>query len=73
MAINQVEFNKLWKGPVIKTGVITVLIPMFLCFLPSVYLYVYHGVFPSFSSAMEAWGMVAAVYGAFYFVEVRPR
>ena len=69
MAVNQAEFDKLWKGPVIRTGVITVLVPMFLCFLPNLYLYIYYGVFPSFQAAMEAWGMVAAVYGAFYFVE----
>lgn len=69
MAINQVEFDKLWRGPVIRTGVITVLVPMFMCFLPSLYLYVAHGVFPSFSMAMKSWGMIASIYAAFYFVE----
>ena len=67
--INPAEFDQLWKGPVIRTGVVTVLIPMFLCFLPCLYLYVYHGVFPSLTAALEGWGMVAAVYGAFYIVE----
>lgn len=69
MAINPVEFNKLWKGPVIRTGVITVIIPMLMCFLPSLYLYLAHGVFPDFSTAMKAWGMIATIYGAFYIVE----
>lgn len=69
MAINQVEFNKLWKGPVVRTGVITVIIPMLMCFLPSLYLYVAHGVFPDFNTAMNAWAMIATIYGAFYVVE----
>lgn len=69
MSINSVEFNKLWKGPVIRTGIITVAIPMFMCFLPSLYLYVAHGVFPDFGTAMKAWGMIATIYGAFYVVE----
>lgn len=69
MAINPVEFNRLWKGPVVRTGVITVVIPMVMCFLPSLYLYMAHGVFPDFSTAMKAWGMIATIYGAFYIVE----
>lgn len=69
MAINPAEFNKLWKGPVIRTGVITVIIPMLMCFLPSLYLYLAHGVFPDFKTAMRAWGMIATIYGAFYIVE----
>lgn len=69
MAINPVEFDKLWKGPAIRTGVITVVIPMLMCFLPNVYLYIAHGVFPDFNTAMKAWGMIATIYGAFYIVE----
>jgi hypothetical protein len=69
MSINAAEFEKLWRGPVIKTGVISVIIPMFMCFLPSLYLYMAHGVFPPFGVALKAWGMIAAIYGAFYIVE----
>lgn len=69
MSINQAEFNKLWRGPVVRTGVITVVIPMLMCFLPNIYLYVAHGVFPDFNTAMNAWGMIATIYGAFYIVE----
>lgn len=69
MAINQAEFDKLWRGPVIRTGIITVLVPMFMCFLPSLYLYIAHGAYPSFEVAMKSWGMVASIYAAFYFVE----
>lgn len=69
MSINPVEFNKLWRGPVVRTGVITVIIPMVMCFLPNLYLYLAHGVFPDFNTAMNAWGMIATIYGAFYVVE----
>lgn len=69
MAINPVEFEKRWNGPVMRIGIITVLIPMLMCFLPNLYLYLVHGVFPEFSVAMKAWGMIAATYGAFYIVE----
>lgn len=69
MSINPVEFEKRWKGPVVRTGVITVVIPMFMCFLPCLYLYIVHGVFPEWGVAMQAWAMVATTYGAFYIVE----
>jgi len=69
MSINPVEFNKKWKGPVIRTGIITVIIPMLMCFLPNLYLYLAYGVFPDFQTAMKAWGMIATIYGAFYVVE----
>lgn len=68
-SIDAGRFNKLWKGPVVRLGVVSVAIPMFMCFLPCVYLYVAHGVSPSFQEAMTAWGMIAAIYGAFYIVE----
>lgn len=69
MAISSVEFNKLWKGPVVRVGIITVVIPLVMCFLPNLYLYLAHGVFPDVSTALKAWGMIATIYGAFYIVE----
>ncbi len=67
--VSHAEFEKIWKAPVIRIGVVTVLIPMFLCFLPSLYLYVQYGVFPPIPVALKAWGMIAAIFGAFYVVE----
>lgn len=63
------EFKTLWKQPVVKLGVITVLIPVILCFLPNIYLAVVHGAYPSLGEALKAWGMIAVVFGAFYIVE----
>lgn len=68
-SIDTERFNKMWKGPVVRLGVITVAIPMLMCFLPSIYLYVVHGAAPNFAEAMTAWGMIATIYGAFYVVE----
>ncbi|MDR2175193.1 MAG: hypothetical protein LBO82_04565 [Synergistaceae bacterium] len=63
------EFKKLWKEPVVRLGVITVLVPTALCFLPCAYLYIVHGVAPTFDEALKAWGMIATIFGAFYIVE----
>ena len=67
--ISHAEFEKIWKAPVVRIGVVTVLIPTFLCFLPNVYLYLQYGVFPPLSVALKAWGMIAAIFGAFYVAE----
>lgn len=69
MAVKQNEFDALWREPVIRIGVSTVLVSMLLCFLPCVYLYVNHGVFPSLKQAFEGWVLIISIYGAFYIVE----
>jgi hypothetical protein len=69
MTTNTPEYKKLWREPAVRLGVITVLIPTVMCFLPNLYLYLVHGVAPSFDEAMRAWGMVAVLFGAFYIVE----
>jgi len=69
MAVNQDEFDRLWKGSSMRIGVITILITTVLCFLPNLYLYINYGVFPSFTHAMTAWAMVVTVYGIMYVVE----
>ena len=67
--MNNQEFDKLWKGPVIKIGMYTFLSAAVLSFLPVLYLYVVHGVIPPLSIALKSWGMIAALFGAFYIVE----
>jgi len=63
------DFNKIWKAPVIKIGMITLLTAAVLSFLPVVYLYLKHGVIPPLSIMLKSWGMIAALFGAFYIVE----
>jgi len=63
------EFKTLWRDPVVRLGVITVVIPTIMCFFPNIYLYLVHGAAPSFEEAMRAWGMIILIFGAFYLVE----
>jgi hypothetical protein len=58
-----------WKRPIVKIGAVTLLLAAVLSFLPCLYLYVVHGVFPPLSVALKAWGLIAAIFGAFYIVE----
>lgn len=69
MAVSHAEFERIWNKPAKKIGVPTLLIPAAMCFLPNLYLYLVHGVFPSFQVAMESWGMIAAIFGAIYVIE----
>jgi hypothetical protein len=63
------EFYEIWDKPVIKIGTITLLLASVTTFLPCLYLYLTEGVFPSLSTALKAWGMIASLFGAFYIVE----
>lgn len=66
---HRLDFDKLWNERVIRIGWITVLLGALLAFLPSVYLWVVHKVFPPIPMALKAWGLVATAFGAFYVVE----
>jgi len=61
--------EKDWKDPVIKVGMITLLMASALSFLPVLYLYFVHGIIPSVSLMLKSWGMIALLFGAFYIVE----
>lgn len=67
--IGKGEFEQKWNAPVIKIGRITLLSAVVFSFFPSLYLYFAHGVFPPMGTALKAWGMIAATFGAFYIVE----
>lgn len=69
MANKELNFDNIWKKPVIKIGRTTLLLAALFSFLPSLYLYLAHGVFPTMSVALKSWGMIAAIYGVNYFVE----
>lgn len=63
------EFNKVWKKPVIKIGMATLLSSVIFSFFPVLFLYFRYGVFPPLDIALKAWGMIATIFGAMYFVE----
>lgn len=68
--VSHEEFDKIWKKPAVKIGVITIIVPMLMCFLPNVYLFLRFGAFPPLSVALKAWAMIATIFGAFYIVEL---
>lgn len=63
------EFQNIWTGPVVRTGMITLLLAAVLSFLPVIYLALVYQTFPPLGTALKAWGMIAALFGAFYVVE----
>lgn len=63
------SYDLLWKRPVVKIGMITLLGAVVLSFPPLLYLYLVHGVSIDIATALRAWGMIAAIFGAFYIVE----
>lgn len=67
--VSKEEFEQMWNVPVIKIGRSTLLLSVLFSFFPSAYLYFAHGAFPPIGTALKAWGMIAAVFGAFYVVE----
>lgn len=59
------EFDAIWKGPVNRIGVSTLLLAVVLSFIPILYLYFVHGVIPDLNTALKAWGMIASsCYGS---------
>lgn len=66
---SNLDFNQTWVKPSIKIGITTVSLAMIFSFLPNIYLYAKYGVFPPLSVALRSWISIAAVFGAFYFVE----
>lgn len=63
------DYELLWKKPVVKIGMITMLAAALLSFLPLLYLYLVHGVSIDIATALRAWVLIVAIFGAFYIVE----
>jgi hypothetical protein len=56
---NGLDYDK----KLIKLGMITVSFAIIANFIPAIYLWIVHGVFPGFVNIFKIWGMMAAVYG----------
>jgi hypothetical protein len=65
----ELDFTAVWKRPVNRIGVLTLACAIVASLLPSLYLYVVYGTFPSATMAFQAWSMIAMSYVAFYFIE----
>ena len=59
--MNTDSYELLWKKPVIKIGMITMLIASALSFIPLIYLYIKYGIMINLATALKAWGLIVAV------------
>ncbi|MCI8649069.1 MAG: hypothetical protein HFG20_03030 [Anaerotruncus sp.] len=62
-------FFKSWTLPTVRIGFWTLLLACAASFMPSVLLFLIHGVFPPFEIALKAWGLIIVAYGAFHVIE----
>ena len=66
---NQLDFNIIWRGPVSKIGILTLIAAIVTSLFPSLYIYIAHGVFPPMEMALQSFTMIAAAYVAFWLIE----
>lgn len=67
--MNEKELMNQWKKNSIKIGTPTNFLAAFTAFIPVIWLCTTYDCWPPMSTVLTAWGMVAASFGAFYFVE----
>jgi len=63
------SWDDAWKKPVIKIGMITLLLTAVMTLMPVIYLALVYGALPSIGVLLRAWGMIVVLFGAFYLVE----
>ena len=63
------EIMKDWKKSSIVIGSPTNILAALTSFIPVIWLCITYNCWPPISTVLTAWGMVAASFGAFYFVE----
>lgn len=67
--MDEKELMKEWKSSSVKIGSPTNILAALTAFLPVIWLCTKYDCWPPVSTVLTAWGMVAASFGAFYFVE----
>ncbi|MEY8393734.1 hypothetical protein AALB64_02700 [Lachnospiraceae bacterium 45-P1] len=67
--MNEKELMKQWKKDSMRIGSPTNILAALTAFLPVIWLCTTYNCWPPVSTILTAWGMVAASFGAFYFVE----
>jgi len=63
------SFAESFTKPVIKIGRWSMLVAIFCCFIPSIYLAVRYGAIPPLKSILTGWILIASIYAPFYFIE----
>lgn len=67
--MNDELYEKTFTKPIIKYGRFINLFAIFLCFLPSIVVWVVYGTKPSTHDILTGWGLIASIYGIYSVVE----
>jgi len=67
--MNEKDLMNQWKKDSVKIGSPTNLLAAITAFIPVIWLCTKYDCWPPMNLVLTAWGMVAASFGAFYFVE----
>lgn len=67
--ISDLEYAKIWDKPIVRIGVITMILASFMAFLPVVYICIKTGEVPTVAEFFSCWGRSASTWGALYVVE----
>lgn len=62
------SFDELFSKPIVKYGRLTLLLSIPLCFIPAIYLAIFHNALPSAKTIFTGWFMIASIYGVEYFM-----
>lgn len=63
------EYTRIWDKPIIKIGVITMLMASITVCLPVIYICIKTGVYPTAGEILKCFSMSASTWGALYVVE----
>lgn len=68
---NNIEksFEETYTRPIIKYGKMTNILAFILCFLPAITVWLVYGYLPPVNDIMTGWGLIAAIYLVFAFIE----
>ncbi len=63
------QFKTIWDKPIIRIGVITIILGALSAFLPVIYICIKTGQIPTVQEFFSCWGRSASTWGALYVVE----
>lgn len=67
--MNNELYDKSFTKPIIKYGRFINLLAIFLCFLPSIVVWIIYGVKPPAHDIFTGWGLIASIYAIYSVVE----
>lgn len=63
------NYDQGWKKPVMRAGIVTLLMAAITSFFPALYLALGLGIIPELTDVLRAWGIVLSIFGALYIIE----